>query len=330
MKSVVVLILLFGICWSLTEEDYKSQFLSFIQKYSKSYDSEEFGKRYKIFKDNLDFIEKHNNKIPKASFTVGVNKFADLTVEEFSDMYLGFRADSKRKKMPSPPLQLDFAPPTSFDWRDYNAATFIKDQGQCGSCWSFSTTGAIEGVWAVVKNNLTSFSEQNIIDCSWGIPYNNTGCDGGDMRSAMDYVIANKGIDTEDSYPYEDYNGGDQEACTYNPKDSFARITSYYEVISGNETDLEVATLKAPVSVAIDASQQSFQTYTFGIYSDGGCQSDMNSLDHGVLVVGYDNGDGFWIVKNSWGEDWGDMGYIMMEKGDNMCGIATYATLARV
>jgi len=275
-------------------------------------------------------VVKHNAKIPKPSYTVGINKFADLTVEEFSSRYLHFKADPNRPKRQSTPLQVD-AIPTSFDWRDHKAVTFIKDQGQCGSCWSFSATGAIEGAWAISKKNLTSFSEQNIIDCSWGAPYNNTGCDGGDMRTAMDYVIHNKGLDTEDSYPYEDYNGGEQEPCAYDPKSSFVHISSYYEVISGNETDLEVASLKGPVSVGIDASQQSFQTYTFGIYSDGGCQNDINSLDHGVIVVGYDNGDDYWIVKNSWGDQWGEMGYILMAKDDsNMCGIATYATLPMV
>jgi len=259
-----------------------------------------------------------------------INKFADITTEEFRSQYLGFKPSKNALKNSNKNIDVHrydnvADPPTAWDWRDFNVVSYVKNQGQCGSCWSFSATGCIEGAWAIATNNLTSLSEQNIIDCTWSPPYNNTGCEGGDMRAAMQYVINNKGIDSEDSYPYEDVEGGEQEACAYNPKNNAASILSMVDVISGNETDLYYAAYFSPVSVAIDASAESFQFYESGVYSSVECESGMEALDHGVLVVGY--GDGYWLVKNSWGSDWGMDGYIQMARDDdNMCGIATYAT----
>jgi len=323
-------LLLFVVASLALSVDYSRQeFKKFQEKYGKSYSPEEESLRFQIFAENLAFINSHNAQIPKPSFTVAVNKFADLSNEEFVQKYTGFHAQrGPARKTHSWSVG---AIPTSFDWRDSNAVTEVKDQGQCGSCWSFSTTGAIEGAWAIAKTTLVSLSEQNILDCSWNAPYNNTGCDGGDMREAMQYVIDNHGIDTEDSYPYNDYNGGDQEPCTYSAANSAASIRSFVDVISGNETDLLVAAYVGPVSIAIDASQSSFQFYDGGVYSDPMCQNDLADLDHGVLVVGFDSYNEFWIVKNSWGMDWGTEGYILMAMNDdNMCGIATYATLPKV
>jgi len=310
-----------------TEKEYKTEFRKFSYQYKKKYSNkEESEQRFQIFKNKLDKIDAHNAQ--KKKFTMGINKFSDLTPLEFKEMYLGF----KPKNAVSRPTQAEprfGSLPDSVDWRDKNAVSEVKDQGQCGSCWSFSTTGTIEGFHAISTGNLVSLSEQNVIDCSWGAPYNNTGCDGGDMRTALQYVINNKGIDTEDSYEYADYNGGDQEPCQYNPANLGAVIKSVVDVIQGNETDLAFAVVQCPVSVAIDASQQSFQDYDGGIYYEPACQSDLDDLDHGVLVVGYgsDGGDDYWIVKNSWGEDWGMEGYILMARNDdNQCGIATYAT----
>jgi len=174
------------------------------------------------------------------------------------------------------------------------------------------------------------FLNKNLLDCTWNLPYNNTGCDGGDMRTALQYVIDNKGIDTESSYPYVDWNGGDQENCTYSKSSIGATIKAVLDVVSGNETDLAYAVITCPVSVAIDASQDSFADYEGGIYYEPNCESDINDLDHGVLVVGYgsDGSDDYWIVKNSWGPVWGMEGYILMSRNqDNNCGIATYATV---
>jgi len=324
-----LLMLLWSFSFCLESEIYRKEFASFCSKYEKVYTPEEQSIRFQVFKDNLDFIYAHNNKSPKPSFTVNVNQFADLTVEEFSSIYLRTRATVKKTHTTSS-IQVNGLP-NNVDWRDKHAVTFVKDQGQCGSCYSFSTTGAVEGAWAIAKGKLKSLSEQNILDCTWKPPYNNTGCDGGDPRESMQYIIDNKGIDTEDSYPYEDYNGGDQDPCTYNPKNSVATISSMLFVIQGNETDLAVASTIGTVSVAIDASHSSFQFYQGGVYSEPMCSSNLADLDHAVLVVGYDTDGEYWNVKNSWGPGWGFEGYIWMSKdNDNNCGIATYATLPKV
>jgi len=326
-----VLLVLVVVVRGLYEAEYEAKWEDFVKRFQKKYHStKEVRERFNIFKANVDYIEAHNSK-KGISYGLGVNKFADLTNQEFREKYLGF------KPTPHNPVHKQSSVwregvdrlPNSWDWRDHKAVTFVKDQGQCGSCWSFSAIGAIEGAWAIHTKgkHLTSLSEQNIIDCTWNSPYNNTGCDGGDMRAAIQYVIDNQGVDTEESYPYEDSNGGDQEQCTYSIYYLGAEIKGMGLVISGNETDLAYATLRSPVSVGIDASHQSFQLYSWGIYDEPACQNGINDLDHGVTVVGF--GDGYWLVKNSWGTDWGWDGYIQMSRDDdNQCGIATYATIA--
>jgi len=315
------------------EDHYKKAFAQFVQDYDRKYSSPaEFSSRYAVFKENLQFIEESNAEYAagRKSYTVGVNQFADMTSDEFASQYLTAKANTKSKvdQTPLRPAPSSAVIPSHVDWSAKNAVTYIKDQGQCGSCWSFSTTGAVEGAWAIAKGQLNSLSEQNIIDCTWVLPYNNSGCNGGDPRMAMLYVINNKGLDTEDNYPYDDYYGGDQQNCSYNASNSAAYITGTYDVISGNETDLMLAAILGTVSIAIDASPNSFQFYDGGVYSDPSCQNGIADLDHAVLVVGYDNGGGYWIVKNSWGPGWGMSGYIWMAKDDgNSCGIATYATL---
>jgi len=312
-----------------SEEEYQRKFKEFVFAHSKVYSSPSEAKlRYQIFKDNVDYIERHNSQ--GRSFGLAVNRFADLTNEEYRRTYLGFKASRNTPDRTSNIGNEKVGKlPDSWDWRDHKAVTDVKDQGQCGSCWSFSAVGAIEGAWAIKTKGkyLTSLSEQNIIDCSWDPPYNNTGCDGGDTRSALQYVIDNLGIDKEDLYPYEDYNGGDREQCEYTLYNIGGRISKMISVIYFNETDLAYKALQSPVSVAIDASHKSFQLYSWGIYDEPMCQNDLNDLDHGVLVVGF--GDGYWQVKNSWGTEWGNDGYIMMSRDeDNQCGIATYATIA--
>lgn len=167
-------------------------------------------------------------------------------------------------------------------------------------------------------------SEQNLIDCSE--KYGNEGCNGGLMDYAFAYVKDNKGIDTEKSYPYESEDG----RCHYNPKTSGATDTGFIDLPSGDEQKLlEAVATVGPISVAIDASHNSFQLYQSGIYYEKRCGSAVPYLDHGVLVVGYgsENGTDFWIVKNSWGSDWGDHGYIKMSRNrNNNCGIATMAS----
>lgn len=272
----------------------------------------------------MDFIEEFNAQSELKGFYVGLNKFADLTNTEFRERYTGLNRPLIKLTNPENLFSYDQtqALPSSVDWRAKGAVTAVKDQGQCGSCWSFSTTGSVEGAWAL-NYSLVSLSEQNLIDCSRR--YGNMGCNGGLMDNAFKYIIDNKGLDTEESYPYEEttsYN------CRYTSTNMGAKISSYKDVTSGSEGALQNAiAYHGPVSVAIDASNMSFQLYKGGVYYEPRCSS--TSLDHGVLAVGYGTGSSgdYWIVKNSWGTSWGDQGYIYMARNkDNNCGIATEAS----
>lgn len=212
--------------------------------------------------------------------------------------------------------------PDSIDWRQQGAVTEVKDQGHCGSCWSFSATGALEGQHFRKSGVLVSLSEQNLVDCS--TTYGNNGCNGGLMDYAFKYIKDNGGIDTEKTYPYE----GTDSQCRYNAANSGATDKGFADIEQGSEKKLKDALASiGPVAIAIDASQQSFQFYSEGVYYDPNCSSEQ--LDHGVLAVGYgsENGQDFWIVKNSWGTTWGDGGYIKMARNkENHCGVATSAS----
>ena len=260
----------------------------------KSYHHDEFQHRYRIFKDNVDFIET-TNKANK-SFTVAMNQFGDLTIEEFSSIYLGMKYTFEGTFPPATKAPTSSIP-SHWNWNSKGAVTPIKNQQQCGSCWAFSTTGSTEGCHYLTTKNLVSLSEQNLVDCSTS--YGNQGCDGGLMTQAMTYIIQNGGIDTEASYPYTASDG----ECEYNPANSGATLTSYINVNQGDENDLQAKTYLGPVSVAIDASHSSFQFYSSGVYFEPDCSS--TSLDHGVLSVGWGfdqpSSMAYWIVKNSWG-----------------------------
>jgi cathepsin L len=319
MKSVLLIALCIAAVFALrSEREYKSAFEAFKAKHEKLYGSQaEESTRYNIFKANVDYIDDFNNNGSNKTFQVAINKFADLTNEEFRAIYLGVKMPEKRRLNNVYHAQ-GSAVPDSWNWATKGAVTPIKDQGQCGSCWSFSTTGSVEGCTFIATGKLVSLSEQDLVDCSTA--QGDQGCDGGLMDDAFQYIIQNKGIDTESCYPYTAEDG----TCHYSKSCCGATITGYTDVTSGDEKALLEAVYKTPVSIAIDASQSSFQFYSGGVYSDSGCSSQQ--LDHGVLAVGYGStgGSDYWIVKNSWGSSWGLSGYIWMARNDNnMCGVAT-------
>jgi len=313
MKFILLALVAIALSYEVEWQEFKSKFNKVY------YSAEEHNGRFKVFRDNLDFIKSHNAE--KAGFSVGMNHFGDLTNFEFTALLNGMNVTKKPSQHNSPIINVNA--PTSWDWRTKGAVTGIKNQGQCGSCWSFSATGSMEGVHFIKTGQLVSLSEQNLVDCS--VPQGNNGCGGGLMDNAFQYVITNNGIDTEASYPY---TATGPNPCRFNPANVGAKISNYHDVSpSGSETSLLNAVYLNPTSVAIDASHSSFQFYNGGVYYEPACSSQ--SLDHGVLAVGYGTYQGFafWQVKNSWGTGWGMNGYIMMSRNrNNNCGIATMAS----
>lgn len=282
-----------------------------------------------IWEENLRKIEQHNFEYSYGNhtFKMGMNQFGDMTNEEFRQAMNGYKQDPNRTSKGALFMEPSFfAAPQQVDWRQRGYVTPVKDQKQCGSCWSFSSTGALEGQLFRKTGKLISMSEQNLVDCSR--PQGNQGCNGGIMDQAFQYVKENKGLDSEQSYPYL---ARDDLPCRYDPRFNVAKITGFVDIPKGNELALMNAVAAVgPVSVAIDASHQSLQFYQSGIYYERACTS---RLDHAVLVVGYGYqgadvaGNRYWIVKNSWSDKWGDKGYIYMAKDkNNHCGIATMAS----
>jgi len=315
MKLAVLLLLATSAFAAYSEKEYRTAFLKFVKDNNKVYAANEFAAKYATFKSNMDFVAAWNSKAD--NHRVGINKFADLTIKEFSAMYLGTRA-----VVPVTNYEPSVAAPATVDWRTKGAVTPIKDQGQCGSCWAFSAVGSTEAAHFFATKELVSLSEQNLVDCSDA--QGNQGCNGGLMTSAFTYIETNKGIDTEASYPYKAVDG----TCAFTPANVGATLTGFTNIEAGSEAKLTEAIVTAPISVAIDASHSSFQLYVSGVYYEEACSS--TQLDHGVLAVGY-GGNGtkgeFYIVKNSWGTSWGNAGYIEMSRNrENNCGIATMAT----
>ena len=271
--------------------------------------------RFSIFSENYANIEERNSL--NRTVTLGLNKFADLTTEEFVTRHLsGYVAkphfQGLRKQFPN-----SSALPLEVDWTTKGAVTPVKNQGQCGSCWAFSTTGSTEGAWFIKTGELVSLSEQQLVDCSGS--FGNQGCNGGMMDDAFQYIIKNGGICEESAYAY---TGTDGTCSQCNP---VAKISSFVDVTPNNTQALMIAVAQQPVSVAVEADGFDWQFYFGGVVTD----SCGLNLDHGVLVVGYGTdatqGD-FWKVKNSWGPGWGEQGYIRIGRGSKFdpageCGI---------
>lgn len=337
LHNAFIFILLFLVNFYLSSSDtliddsYDTLWKAYQVKYEKRYLPQEESVRRFVWEQNAKKIAKHNLEadLGLKSYKLALNKFSDKTKKELDDIRKCFNSNDLHKITTKDKLfnskRLDSTLPKHVDWRKKGFVTEVKDQGDCGSCWAFSSTGALEGQVKAKYGHLVSLSEQNLIDCSK--KQGNDGCDGGYMESAFQYVIDNHGIDTEEAYRYTGLDGH----CKFKRSGVGANCTHYYKIKRGSELDLQSAVANiGPISVAIYVTDNFFH-YKSGIFNDTLCWPFI--LDHAVLVVGYgsQNGTDYWIVKNSWGTDWGMDGYILMSRNaKNQCGIASDAVYPSV
>ncbi|KAL8538683.1 hypothetical protein ACS0TY_000628 [Phlomoides rotata] len=304
------------------------RFKSFIQEFGKYYPTrEEYLHRLGVFAKNLIRAVEHQALDPTAVH--GVTQFSDLSAEEFERMYMGVKGGTAAASLwenaaVSEEMEVRDLP-KSFDWREKGAVTAVKNQGSCGSCWAFSTTGAIEGANFIATGKLLNLSEQQLVDCDHSCVDKDScdeGCSGGLMTTAYKYLIDAGGIEEENSYPYTGKGG----ECKFRPDKVAVKVSNYTKVPVDEDQIAAHLVRYGPLAVAINGVFM--QTYIGGVSCPLICLK--KALNHGVLVVGYGSrGYSFlrlgykpyWIVKNSWGNNWGEHGYYRLCRGHGMCGM---------
>lgn len=289
-------------------------FKEFKEYFNKKYiDFNEELYRFGIFKYNLNKINEWNNN-NYASFNLSLNQFSDLYTNEFADLHNGYKYKSTKRE--NDHFKYNNNLPDNVSWVDKNVVNPIKNQGHCGSCYAFSSVQALESAWAIKTGNLYNLSEQEIVDCD----KLDQGCNGGLMENVFNWIRDNGGMTTTGNYTYTGHDG----VCDFKKNQSVVQVKGYVSV-PNNSLAVMTAVVQQPLSVAINANTFSFQFYHSGVYDPYFCKSDDASLDHGVGIVGYGTlkSKDYFLVRNSWGETWGDNGYILMARGDdkNTCGI---------
>lgn len=307
---------------------YHQLFDEYKKSYGKEYqDAKEHVERLTRFRHNVRFIHSKNRQ--NLPYRLRINHLADRHKDELGMIRGRLTSQGPNNGKPFDLSEINLKDiPDTVDWRISGAVTQVKDQAVCGSCWSFGTTGTIEGAYFLKYGTRVRLSQQNLIDCSWG--FGNNGCDGGEEWRAYEWMMKYGGLESEEEYgAYIGQNG----KCHFNKTQAVAKIKQYTNVTSGNQTELKIAIAKkGPVAVGIDASHLSFSFYSEGVYFEKDCGNTPDDLDHAVLAVGYGNFEGqdYWLVKNSWSTYWGNNGYVLMSLKDNNCGVATDATFVEL
>ena len=275
--------------------------------------------RFKIFAMTLLEIRNHN--MGKHSWTKGINDFSDMTHEEFEEEYLMAPQKCSATNNLRVKAQLkDQGIPDSYEWNNFGMVSPVKNQGRCGSCWTFSTVGSMESHWNVLgKGRNITFSEQQLVDCAGD--FDNHGCNGGLPSHAFEYIKHAGGLESDVTYPYTAKDG----QCVYRPQISVGYVKyGSFNVTQGDEKELAERLYNAgPMSIAFQVIT-GFKDYSTGVYSVNNCGKTTNDVNHAVLATGYgvENGRKFWNVKNSWGATWGNNGYFKIERETNMCAVA--------
>ncbi|CAL9015620.1 unnamed protein product [Prunus brigantina] len=309
---------------TLSEASIAAKHDQWMTKYGRVYaDNAEKERRFAIFKKNVQFVEKFNTEGNK-TYKLGLNEHSDLSDEEFLRQRTGYKRATELTSSANISFRYEDLSPTdvppSIDWREKGAVVPIKDQGSsCGCCWAFSAVAAVEGINQIKTGNLISLSEQQLLDCTSG----NNGCNGGFLPTTFEYIQQSGGIASEENYPYQAVQG------TCNANQPAVQITGYEKVPENIEEDLLKAVSKQPVSIAIVGSGNEFRNYQSGVFSATDCGT---TLDHAVTVIGYgttEDGTKYWLLKNQWGESWGENGYmkILRDAGpqEGVCGLAREA-----
>jgi len=322
-----IFLIFFSLACSLASPIGDTSWEEFKIRYGRSYKSlEEDQYRNAIWWQEMEMVREHNAEEQAGlhTYTLGENEFSDLTLEEFVQRMTGYNESADLGVFSSPDLLAVFPQdkttfPQSWDNRDHGLVTTVRSQGSCGSCWAFSAVGAVEGAWAKKTGKLLRLSEQELVDCDHG----DGGCHGGGISSALTWVHKHQGLTKNRDYGIGHYHHS-QGNCHHDNNETVATITRIRHVASKNEADLKRAVHNAgPVSMSLHVNKK-FKAYKSGIFNDPSCPK--KNANHALLVVGWKYSDGLkktkWIVKNSWGLSWGQKGYINLEYGKNVCGMA--------